>query len=69
MVTDAMRRTIAEQQDEIATLKDKNAKLRKFATLAWQVLTRNEPLFVWQGMVDDARELGLEEMVDGRADD
>lgn len=37
-----------------------NAKLRKFATLAWQLLKRNEPNFVWQDMVEGASELGIE---------
>ena len=54
---------------DIQALRLENAKLREFAALAWQIMTRNEPLHVWQGMVDDARELGLEEMTDGRADD
>ncbi len=41
--------------------RDKNAKLREFATLAWRIMTRNEPLFVWKDMVEDARELRIEE--------
>ena len=58
---------VEELESENASLRgavegfaEQNDKLREFATLAWQVLTRNEPLYVWQGMVDDARELGIE---------
>ena len=46
-----------EQRDN---LRAENAKLRKFAALAWQTMTRNEPMFVWKDMVEDARELGIE---------
>ena len=47
-------------QSNINALDDENTKLRKFATLAWQIMTHNEPMHVWQGMVDDARKLGIE---------
>ena len=57
---DNQRKRIVELEAIHARDKDENAKLREFATLAWQVLTRNEPLYVWQGMVNDARELGIE---------
>ena len=56
--------TLAEANEQltltVVRLYNENAKLREFATLAWQILTRNEPMHVWQGMVDDARELGIE---------
>lgn len=58
---DLMVMEMTELMDENDKLKLENAKLRKFATLAWQVLIRNEPLLVWQGMVNDARELGIKE--------
>ena len=37
-----------------------NAKLRKFATETWELLTCNEPVFVWKGLQELARNLGIE---------
>lgn len=37
-----------------------NAKLLKFAITAWELLTCNEPVFVWSGLQEKARELGIE---------
>lgn len=41
-------------------LKAENAELRKFATEVWELLTCNEPNFVWSGLQKKARELGIE---------
>lgn len=37
-----------------------NAKLRDLADRLWQIVTRNEPRFVWAEMVDEARDAGIE---------
>lgn len=36
------------------------SKLRRFAAVVWEMLTKNEPMFVWQGLADEAHELGVE---------
>lgn len=41
-------------------LEAENAKLREFATETWELLTCNEPIFVWKGLREKARELGVE---------
>lgn len=56
---------LREILDENSRLKAENAKLRDFARSAWQVLTHNEPLFVWKDMEADARELGIDGVIEG----
>lgn len=41
-----------------------NRKIRNFATVAWELLKRNEPRFVWEGLREQARELGIEDSDD-----
>ena len=43
-----------------STLQAENAKLREFATETWELLTCNEPVFVWKGLQELARNLGIE---------
>lgn len=50
-------------QEWYAQLKAENAKLCEFATETWELLTCNEPVFVWKGLQELARNLGIE--VDG----
>ena len=45
---------------ELERLRTENAKLREFATETWELLTCNEPVFVWKGLREKARELGVE---------
>ena len=42
------------------SLKADNEKLRELASEAWELLTCNEPAFVWSGLQEKARELGIE---------
>lgn len=44
----------------IEELREQNAKLREFATETWELLTCNEPNFVWSGLQEKACELGIE---------
>lgn len=70
MAWDRVRKAEAENaklQEQAARLFDKtlelgteNDKLREFATVAWELLTCNEPVFVWSGLQEKARELGIE---------
>lgn len=43
-----------------ARFESENAKLREFAIKTWELLTCNEPTFVWKNLQDEARELGVE---------
>lgn len=43
-----------------ARLKAENAKLREFATETWELLTCNEPVFVWKELQELACNLGIE---------
>ena len=45
---------------DIHDLEAENAKLREFAAETWELLTCNEPVFVWKGLREKARELGVE---------
>jgi len=56
---------LCEILDEKSRLKAENSKLRDFARSAWQVLTHNEPLWVWNDMEADARELGIDGVIEG----
>ena len=45
---------------DIHDLEAENAKLREFAAETWELLTCNEPVFVWKELQEKARELGVE---------
>lgn len=47
-------------KERIESLEAENAKLREFATETWELLTCNEPAFVWKGLQEKAHELGIE---------
>ena len=53
-----------EASDIIDRLDAENDKLREFAAEAWELLTCNEPVFVWSGLQEKARELGVERCAD-----
>jgi hypothetical protein len=51
---------IAHLESDLEDAKGKDAKLREFAAEAWELLTCNEPNFVWSGLQKKASELGIE---------
>ena len=65
-ITDAMledckgARVMVRYEQSRDDLEAENAKLRDFANRLWVLLSRNEPCFVWKGMVEEARDLGIE---------
>lgn len=55
-----LRPCLSDDAENARQIMGENAKLRDFARSAWQVLTHNEPLWVWKDMETDAHELGIE---------
>lgn len=47
--------------DMVANLEADMEELRAFATDVWELLTCNEPTFVWNGLQEKARELRVED--------
>ena len=52
---------MSEVQSKLEIEERKNAKLHEFAAEAWELLTCNEPNFVWSGLQKKASELGIED--------
>lgn len=57
---DRLREQGARLFDKTLEMGTENAKLREFATETWELLTCNEPNFVWSGLQEKACELGIE---------